>query len=145
MELHKKFYTRYILLEKTLVQFVCIYLTRGSCNSVISKILLTVILRLVVNGIAQNFLHKIHTIRRKLVQFVYTYFAREHCYCVFSKIHLIVISQFLFHGIAQNFISNIRTARDDIYVISVIIPYQGALQLRFFENSCDSHNMASIA
>ena len=48
-------------------------------------------------------------------------------------------------GIAQTFIWTTCTARDDIDIISVIILHQGALQLRFFESSCDSHNQASIA
>ena len=75
MKLRKNFYKRYIVLEKTLVQFVCTYLDRGRCNS------------------------------------------------VFYKILLIVISQLLLHGIAQNFRWNLRTARDDIHIISVILPH----------------------
>ena len=58
-------YTRCILLEETLLQFVCTYLLRGRCNSIFSKILLIVISQLVVSGIAQKILHKIHAIRKK--------------------------------------------------------------------------------
>ena len=78
-------------------------------------------------------------------QFLCTYFSRGRCNSVLYKILLIVISQLLLHGIAQNFRQNIRTTRDDIDIISVILPHQGALQLCFFENSSDSHNLASIA
>ena len=67
-------YTRCILLEETLLQFVCTYLLRGRCNS------------------------------------------------IFSKILLIVISRLLLHEIARNIIWNVRTARDNIDIISVIIP-----------------------
>ena len=56
MELRKNFYKRYIVLEKTLVQFVCTYLDRRRCNSVFSKILLVVISWLLLHGFAQNFI-----------------------------------------------------------------------------------------
>ena len=59
MELRKTFYERYIVLEKTLVQFVCTYLDRGRCNSVFSKILLIVIIWLLLHGIAQTFIFNI--------------------------------------------------------------------------------------
>ena len=59
MKLGKNFYERYILLEKTLVQFVCTYLDRGRCNSVFSKIPLIVISWLLLHGIAQNFIWNI--------------------------------------------------------------------------------------
>ena len=59
MELRKIFFERYIVLEKTLVQFVCTYLDRGRCNSVFSKILLIVITWLLLHGIAQNFIWNI--------------------------------------------------------------------------------------
>ena len=38
-----------------------------------------------------------------------------------------------------------RAARDDIDIISAILPHCGALHLRFSENSSDSRNLASIA
>ena len=38
-----------------------------------------------------------------------------------------------------------RITKDDIDIISVILPLKGALQLCFFENSSDSDNLASIA
>ena len=66
MKLRKNFYERYMVLEKTLVQFVCTYLVRGRCNSVFFKIILIVISRLVENGIAQKFLGKIHNIRKNI-------------------------------------------------------------------------------
>ena len=40
----------------------------------------------------------------------------------------------------------IRIAKDDIDIISVIVfHWGGGVHLRFFENSCDSHNLASVA
>ena len=59
MELRKNFYERYMILEKTLVKFVCIYLHRGRCNSLFSKILLLVISWLQLHGITQNFIWNI--------------------------------------------------------------------------------------
>ena len=59
MELHKNLYERYIVLEKTLVQYACTYLDRGCCNSVFSKNLLIVISRLLLHGINQNFIWNI--------------------------------------------------------------------------------------
>ena len=41
----------------------------------------------------------------------------------FLQNFLIVISQLLLHGIAQNFRWNIRTLRDEIDIISVILPH----------------------
>ena len=38
-----------------------------------------------------------------------------------------------------------RAARDDIDILSVILPHNWALQLRFFENSSDNPYLASIA
>ena len=114
--------TGYILLEETLVQFVCTYLARGRCNSVFSKILLIVISWPVVNGIAQKFYARYILLEEIFIQFVCTYLTRERCSSVFSKIPVIVISLLLVHGNSQNFIWNIRTARDDIDIISVIIP-----------------------
>ena len=75
MKWNKNLYTRYILSERTMVQFLRTYLARGRCNS------------------------------------------------VFSKVLLIVISRLPLHGIAQKFIWNIRTARNDIDIISVIVPH----------------------
>ena len=63
MELRKKFYERYIVLEKTLVQFVCTHIARGHCNSVFSKILSIVISLLLLYEIAQNFIWNIRTVR----------------------------------------------------------------------------------
>ena len=97
MKSHKNIYTRCILLENTMIQFLCTYLTRGRCNS------------------------------------------------AFYKILLIIISQLLLNGIAQNFRWNICTTRDDIDIISVVLPHQGALQFYFFKNSFDSHISASVA
>ena len=59
MELRNNFYEIYIVLEKTLVQFVCTYLDRGRCNSVFSKILWIVISWLLLHGIAQIFIWNI--------------------------------------------------------------------------------------
>ena len=59
MELRKNFYKTYIVLEKTLVQFVCTYLGRGRCNPVFSKIILIVISWLLFYGITQNFIWNI--------------------------------------------------------------------------------------
>ena len=75
----------YTFPKLSIIQFLCTCLTRECCNSVFSKILLTVISRLVVNGIAQNFLHKVHIIRRTLVQFVCTYLTRGRCNFVFFQ------------------------------------------------------------
>ena len=74
-----------------------------------------------------------------------TYLGRGRYNSVFSNVLLISIFLLLLHGIARNFIWNIYAASNYIDIISVIIPQQGALQLRFFESSCDSHNLASIA
>ena len=78
-------------------------------------------------------------------QKINSYLTRGRCNSVFHKILLIVIPKLLFHGIAQNFRWNMRIASDDIDIISVILPHQRTLQLHFFENSSDSHNLASIA
>ena len=58
-----------------------------------------------------------------LVQFVCTYLARRRCNSVFSKILLIVMSRLLWHGIAQTLTWNIHTAKDNIDIISMIIPH----------------------
>ena len=58
-----------------------------------------------------------------MVQFLCTYLTRGDCNSVFYKILLIVMSQVLLHGIAQKFRWNLRIARDDIHVISVILPH----------------------
>ena len=58
-----------------------------------------------------------------MLQFLCTYLSRGRCNSVFYKILLVVISQLLLHGIAQNFRWNIYTARDDIDIISMIIPH----------------------
>ena len=52
-----------MLLERTMLQFLYIYLTRGRCNSVFYKILLTVIFQLLLHGITQNFRWNIPTAR----------------------------------------------------------------------------------
>ena len=59
MELRKFFYERCIVLEKTLIQFVCTYLDRWPCYSVFTKILLIVISRRLLHGIAQNLIWNI--------------------------------------------------------------------------------------
>ena len=96
------------------------YLDRGHCNSVFSKILLVVISRLVANGTEKKITSKRE---ETLEQFVCTYLARGRCNSVFSKILLIVMPRLLLYGIAQNYLWNIRVARDDIDIISVIIPH----------------------
>ena len=79
MKSHKNLHTKYMLLEKRIVQLLCAYLTRGRFNSVFSKILLIVISRLVVNGIAHFFFFYTRCIllEKTLVQFLCTYLARE--------------------------------------------------------------------
>ena len=74
-----------------------------------------------------------------------TYLNRGRYNSGFYKILLKVICQLLLHGIAQNFTWHVRTARDDIDIISVVLPHKRVLQLRFFENSSHSHNLAPIA
>ena len=63
MELRKIFYERYIVLEKTLVEFVCTYLYRGRCKYPFSKIFLIVMSWLLLHAIAQNFIWNICTAR----------------------------------------------------------------------------------
>ena len=129
-----------------MLQFACTYLARRHCNSVFSKTLLIVISWLVQNGIVQIFFTQ-DTLYQK---------QHWHNLCVhnliggaeilfFQNFFLIFISRILLYGIAQNFIWNIRTARNDNDIISMIVPHQRQLQLRFFENCCDSHNLASLA
>ena len=101
--------------------------------------------RLLLVEMKQNLYTGYILLEKTTVQFLCTYITRRRCNSVFAKIILIVISRLLSHGIIQNFIWNICTARDDIEKVSVIVPHQGAVQLLFFENSCDSHDLASIA
>ena len=107
-----------------MVQLLCPYLTRGLCNSVFSKIILIVISGLVMNGIAKKICICMRYIllEETLVQFVCTYLAGGVPILFFQK-YFLVISRLLLHGIAENFRWNLRTARDDIHIISVILPH----------------------
>ena len=82
---HKYLCTRCILLKKTMVQFLCIYLTRGRCKCAFSKILLIVTFRLVVNGFAQNFYTRYILLEETVVLFACIYLARRRCHSVFQK------------------------------------------------------------
>ena len=68
-----------------MIQFLCTYLTKGHCDSVFSKILLTVISRPLKNEIAQFFYNRYIVLEKTLVQLVCTYLARAQCNSVFQK------------------------------------------------------------
>ena len=84
-------------------------------------------------------------LERTMVQFLCTYLTRGALQSCFLQKSFDSHASVSLHGIAKNFRLNLRTTRDDIHIISVVLPYYGVLQLRFFENSSGSHNLASIA
>ena len=63
MELRKNFYERYIVLDKTLVQFVYTYLDRGRYNYFSLKIHVIVMTWLLLHGITQTLIYDILIIR----------------------------------------------------------------------------------
>ena len=126
MKSHKNLYTRYILLERTMVQFLCMYLAKGRFNSVFF-LFFSKFFDIYISACGKwNCKTKLYTRYILLKKYwcnlcVHTSLERR-CNSIFSKIFLIVISWLLLHGITQSFIWNIRTARDDIDINSVIIP-----------------------
>ena len=124
MKMHKNLYTRYRLLERKIVQFLYIYITRGRCNPVFFQNSSDSNTSACIKWNCTNFLHKIHTIRKKhWYNFCVHTFLGGAAILFFSKVHLIVIARLPLHGITQKFLWNIRTARNDVGIISVIIPH----------------------
>ena len=79
--------------------------------------------RLLLDEMNQKNLYKIYAIKKRLHNFCVHSSLEGAAILFFYKILLVVVSQLLLHGIAQNFRWNMRTARDDIDIISVILPH----------------------
>ena len=119
MELHKKFYTRYILLEEILVKFMCPHPAKGRCNSVFSKILLIVMCRHLLHGIVQNFMWKIRTVKDDIYIISVIIPHWGHYNCVSLKIYVIVKTWLLLHGITQNLMYDMFIIRYWIHAVCV--------------------------
>ena len=114
MKPYKNFYARYLLLEITVIQFRCVWLWRGLCYSVFSKIFLIIFFSA---SIVWNVI-KFYT--------QFTYIKWWHWYIFggysllkvagiefFPKILRIVISRLLLNEIAQKFTCKIYIIRNN--------------------------------
>ena len=85
---------------------------------------MTVLFRILLHGIAQNFAHNIYTLKqgsklevvsRILQDDIDAFFAKARQ--TFFKIVLVILSRILLCGILQNFACNILILSDNIHVI----------------------------